>query len=462
MSSSIPSLPTSSLTSIIESFGATSTKSPWGKETVTSVISEWVSSYIAPTPAATPPPILIKVVWDHLFPSLAPSVTAFANASVPLEFHNITETRIKASIVDTAMSKSLFMRFWYQLWYDIATLFHNRGELFWASFVLSAVIVLYVAYIATKSRLFSAYFKHRYDDALARHMYPRLWDTSHHWVLSSLISLWLRDRIPGDGPWKRNNAASLRAKADKSALQGLVRMGIYPLFIQDGGFGTVEEKKGGLGPWGGWSWGLYKQSKRRAVFEFVVPRARGWMLDEEEVTDPAEQERRRVDEKYFDFVSLLCNGTRLRRAGRWRVAVSGQTWSLPQKVGDPKRLVQRNFTSKFGPDHSVPSEAGAMSRFKALLPFKADQILREEVEIKAGWENVENWVERCRLLTSIHVPVVRIEAPDSEKIELDKEVLLIAREANLDREWDEAVAVFELRKAYREVDQDPFDFNLND
>ncbi|KAL1610628.1 hypothetical protein SLS60_002298 [Paraconiothyrium brasiliense] len=434
-----------------------STKSPWAKETVTSVISEWISSYTEPTPLATPPPLLIKLVWDTVGSWLASRPTA-ANASA-MEDHNVTETRIDTTMVGT---DSLFARVWYKLCYDIATLFDNRGELFWAAFVLSAVIVLYAAYLATKTRVFGVYFERRYEDALARQMHPRLWNTRHHWVLSSLISLWLRDRIPGDGPWKRANAASFRAKEDKSALHHLVRMGIYPLYIQDGGFATVQHKKGGLGPWGGWSWGLYKQSKKRAVFEFAVPRARGWMVDEKDVDDEEERVRRRVDKKYFDFVSLLVNGTRLRRAARWRVAVSGQRWTEPRDESEPKRLVQRNFVSKVRPDTRVPSEAGAVSRFKSLLPFKPDRVLRKEMAIKAGWEKVENWVERCKLLTSIHVPVVRIEAPDSEMIELDKEVLLIAREANLGGEWDETVANYELRKAYRRVDQDPFDFNLTD
>jgi hypothetical protein len=126
-------------------------------------------------------------------------------------------------------------RFVSQLWHDVHALLTSPTPLFWALFVLSAPLVLYAAWLVTHSRTFTAYFESRTNAARARHTYPRLWNTRDHWVLSSLVSVWLRGRIPGDGMWKRDNARSLRAKEDKSALQKLVRMGIYPLFIQDGG-----------------------------------------------------------------------------------------------------------------------------------------------------------------------------------------------------------------------------------
>jgi hypothetical protein len=106
----------------------------------------------------------------------------------------------------------------------------------------------------------------------------------------------------------------------------------------------------------------------------------------------------------------------------------------------------------------VPWEIGALSRVRACLPFKVDRILRRGVRTQGRWADVTNWLNGTRLLTSIHVPVVRIEAPDSQYIELDKEILLIAQESRLDTDWDETVANLELRKAFRRVDLDPNDF----
>jgi hypothetical protein len=190
------------------------------------------------------------------------------------------------------------------------------------------------------------------------------------------------------------------------------------------------------------------------VFEFVVPRARGWTLEDEDIEEKREKQRRKVDDKYMRFVFHLCNSKRLRRAARWRVAVSGETWVDDPNTGE-QELRLGTLRSKVGPDHRVPWEIGALSRIRALLPFKADRILRRGARTRDRWADVTNWLNGTRLLTSIHVPVVRIEAPDSQYIELDKEVLLIAQESGLDTDWDETMANFELRKAYRRVDLDP-------
>ncbi|KAK3214518.1 hypothetical protein GRF29_19g449513 [Pseudopithomyces chartarum] len=54
------------------------------------------------------------------------------------------------------------------------------------------------------------------------------------------------------------------------------------------------------------------------------------------------------------------------------------------------------------------------------------------------------------------LPIVRIEAPDDDDIELDKEVLLIAQNFRLDKEgWDEEVAQGYLADAYRENGIEP-------
>ncbi|KAF2438235.1 hypothetical protein P171DRAFT_449437 [Karstenula rhodostoma CBS 690.94] len=380
------------------------------------------------------------------------STANYPTTPVPIEVHNITETRLNATMSDTPDPPIL------RLWNHWHTTLARTTPLLWAVLVLSVPIVLYAAWLVTHSRTFTAYFSARTNDARARQTFPSLWNTRDHWVLSSLISLWLHGRIPGDGIWTADNARSLRDKEDKSALQQLVRMGIYPLFIQDGGLRTTEEKKGGLGPWGRWTLRVWKQSKKRAVFEFAVPRARGWAIGEEAVENAQERERRRLDAKYIQFVSHLCLNKNLRRAARWRVAASGERLM----DGQDGALRLATFGSKARPDVRVPWEMGATSRIRAFLPFKSDRNLRTGAKIDWAWANLANWLVGTRLLMGIHVPVVRIEAPDSQYIELDKEVLLIAQQSALDSDWDETFANFELRKAYRRAELNPADFLPDD
>ncbi|KAL5434721.1 hypothetical protein PMIN06_011298 [Paraphaeosphaeria minitans] len=379
-------------------------------------------------------------------PSAATPSTATASSAstpVPIKVHNIIVTHLTTTMT--------WPRFNLRLWPNAHTALASTTPSLWASLVLSVPLVLYAAWLVTRSRTFTAYLEARTRDARARQTFPSLWNTRDHWVLSSLMSLWLRDCIPGDGPWRGRNARSLRDKQDKAALQKLVRMGIYPLFIQDGGLRTTEVRKGGLGPWGGWTCRLWKQSKKRAVFEFAVPRARGWIVQDEAVMDAKEKARRKTDDDYIQFVYHLCHSKNLRRAARWRVAVSGQEWVR----GQDRLLGLTQRQSKAEPDHSVPWEMGATSSIRAFLPFKGDRILRVGVKIDRIWGIVANWLVDTRLLTTIHVPVVRIEAPDSQYIELDKEILLIAQESGLDTDWDETLANFELRKAYRRAELDP-------
>lgn len=392
---------------------------------------------------------------QHVVSTLPPSSSEVSSmissasfaVSPPYEVHNVSETRLKATMMS---GTALIARLWDGAYIALA----SSTPMLWAALVLSVPLVLYAAARVTQSRTFTAYFEGRANDARARQTFPSLWNTRKHWVLSSLISLWLRDGIPGDGMWKSDNARSLRDKEDKSALQKLVRMGMYPLFIQDGGLRTIEEEKGGLGPWGGWSCSLWKQSKKRAVFEIAVPRARGWEIEEEAITSAKEKERRRRDDKYIRFVFHLSQSKKLRRAARWRVTVSAQR----RVRGQNGALRLTAISSKARSDDGVLWETGAKSWIRALLPFKGDRVLRIGARIDAMWGTVANWLVGTRLLTDIHVPVVRIEAPDMQYVELDKEVLLIAQESGLDTDWDETLANFELRKAYRRAELDPADF----
>ena len=223
-------------------------------------------------------------------------------------------------------------------------------------------------------------------------------------------------------------------------------MGIFPLYIQDGGGPTTAMlREGKVTAWGWVRCPLWKQSKRRAVFEFVVPRGRGWSVEGEEGMGMEERARRREDAGYLDLVRILVKSRRLRRAVRWRAAATGV---VPVRGEDAvEDLLVR---SKFAPDPQVPIEVGATSWFRILLLFKFDRVLRR------GWVqkmmlSVQNWLDQGFLLSAIQLPIVRIEAPDDDEIELDKEVLLIAQTLGLDKgQWDEQLAQDDLEEEYFE------------
>ena len=140
----------------------------------------------------------------------------------------------------------------------------------------------------------------------------------------------------------------------------------------------------------------------------------------------------------------------LRRAGRWRTAATGIVHVRARDVMD-----DRWETSKFGPDPEVPVEVGATSWVKGVLPFKLDRIMR------GGWvrsmmKSVQNWLQCGFLLSAIQLPIVRIEAPNDDDIELDKEVLLIAQTFGLHKGgWNEELAQKHLVEAYRDNGIEP-------
>lgn len=278
-----------------------------------------------------------------------------------------------------------------------------------------------------------------------------LWNTPYWWVLSLVVDQWLRGLLVGDGMWTPKNAQSLRDKKDKSAMRQLVRMGIFPLFIEDGGGPTTATvREGSVNRWG---WpivlSIFKQSKKRAVFEFVVPRARGWAIPDEEVKDRAERQRRIRDEAYITFVQMLQSGRRIRRATRWRVSATCKTTvrGLDARGRETRRIenIERWSDARF----RVPSERGATSRFKLLLPFKMDRNLCTGY-LHGRLLEILNYLVHGTLLTRKRLPVVRIEAPDDDEIELDKEILLIGKELGLDVGWDEDLARHDLRQAYED------------
>ncbi|KAF1976900.1 hypothetical protein BU23DRAFT_565567 [Bimuria novae-zelandiae CBS 107.79] len=336
--------------------------------------------------------------------------------------------------------------------------------------IFSVVVGLIAGYRGAKAIDTLQYYAEQEEKARSR-AYERLWNTPHWWVLAMLVDQWLRGLIPGDGMWTRDNARSLRQK-DKSALQQLVRMGIFPLYIQDGhGPRTVVEREGKIDQWGRVTPYVYKQSSQRAVFEFVVPRARGWMIEDENVMSADEHRRRKDDEPFMAFVQMLVQSKRIRRAARWRTTASAvlcvNLKDLPKKQRERRQQFPKarmpfplrpvNMVTKFPPDPELPTEIGNTSWFRYLLPFKRDRILCGGY---LAWkmEKILHWLRYGKLLTEIRLPIVRIEAPEDDEVELDKEVLLIAQNLDLDQEgWDETLAKLDLRRAYFEEDIEPLE-----
>ncbi|KAJ4298979.1 hypothetical protein N0V90_004223 [Kalmusia sp. IMI 367209] len=320
----------------------------------------------------------------------------------------------------------------------------HRGsiEVIYLLLVLSAIVGWRVAYHKSRLRDLARHFE-REEEATWIHRYQGLWRTQRWWVLSAVIDRWLRGVIPGDGMWMPDKAESLRRKEDKRALRELVRMGIFPLFIQDGGFGTRQEKGWRWGSLGWPEWGTYVQSKRRGVFEFLVPGARGWNIDEADVGNEDEKERRKVDERYFDFILSLVRNKYIRRETRWRVIIT-----------QPGEQV---YLSDEPPDARVPYEVGAKSRFQMALPFMSDKILRPGEGLRHSPLSSYVDYESAYWITRLPWPHVRIEAADSEPCELDKDILVIAEGFKLGRGWNEVMAQKDLRREFREHGIDPFE-----
>lgn len=301
------------------------------------------------------------------------------------------------------------------------------------------------------------YFKSRVSSAEIEAQRP-LWNQDSWWPLAVYINQWLDGRIPGDGFWNAENAKSLREHGDKETLKALVRHGIVPLYIQEAhGWKEIQEQEVVLDRWTllPKQMPVWKRSHTsRAVFEFAIPRARGWALPEESIDDIDERRRRLDDERYIAFLQKLVTGKYVRRATRWRIVATGWAWTAatadePAKVRECK-VVNKNVK----PETDYPYEEGAMSWYKAYLPFKK---LRTILEAR-GTNNLDIYrhLKFCEILRVPGIPVMRIEAADGVPGQhLDKEILFMANRMNLDHGWNEEVCRNLLRENYRNIGQEP-------
>ncbi|CAI6331709.1 unnamed protein product [Periconia digitata] len=226
-----------------------------------------------------------------------------------------------------------------------------------------------------------------------------VWDSPRWIVVAGLCELFLLKAVPF-GFWGAAEGRSLQEWPNKNHLRRLLRMGIIPLHIQEGGLETRNEE-------GGW----YVQSKKQACFSFMVP-------DETEARNEHQLDRILL---YNDLVKAI------RRNGRgYRVCVSKRlrNGSSPRPLEPPRD----------GDEHL---EVGASSWTELSLPFQKDTVLQEAKGSQDVFEDLtKEQVPRLLLGNAYYRVIVRGEAPGYEKARLDQWVCELADDAGVEEIWD--------------------------
>lgn len=279
-------------------------------------------------------------------------------------------------------------------------------EFFLVLLVASVPVAYYNVQQRKKYQVARKRRRKRYGDR-----YAPLWWTESWPVLFGLYDLCILGVLPFSA-WKEKTRRSIRAWYEKRYLRRLTLMGILPLYIQDGGLDT--RKKGELESDHPSKFPQYVQSKKRAYFEFLVPKARGFTIGSSKFAGQ--------DMAYRVFVRRLFEN----RHG-YRVCVSGELDGWETVCSDPP------------PDPDQPLEVGAESSVELMLPFKRDQVIQPG-KGKDGQELTEFYEpDSCPLLETVRCPLVRIEAPHHERIRLDEWVYGVAQEVGLERVWKEGL-----------------------
>lgn len=233
-----------------------------------------------------------------------------------------------------------------------------------------------------------------------------------HTQLLGLVEQYIYGRISW-GPW---DAGSLRDRwPQKRYLKRLIRGGVIPLEISEGGLQTYR-KKGRRRGWLDVLLPLYAQSKGRAYFVFAMPYPVAPVSGSKAafLTRLLEQEEYAVTVSYY------------RRGGAYS---------------------RTRYSWKEGNDGYL--EAGALSRFDLLLPFMRDRVLKDgrlrrrkrvlgssdnETDRTVRLEDcmLENPVKAVPLLVDKPFVMVRVEALDYTPAKLDEFVYQTARVADFE------------------------------
>jgi hypothetical protein len=284
-----------------------------------------------------------------------------------------------------------------------------------------------------------------YDDETLRLQLREAWRTDHWPPLLALTEQWVHGSIPW-GPWNADSIA--KRWPHKGYIKRLCRAGIIPLYIRNGGIMQFQISNLKID---GWKFILpeYERSNGRAHFDFILPCPWGMSQTSQELPE--------LDIARMRFRQLLKHQT--------DYAVTISYWKDGVQSFVPAEDSHFEYSMHLKPmrEHF---EIGARSRFKYLLPFKSEDVLKPMKELKGpmrllrlteyvhgNWKNTETTraVERAVPLLRHHdFAIIRIEALDYKKHKLDEWVYRKLNEAEMKDIWTLGDLSESLAKVYHD------------
>ncbi|KAF1850291.1 uncharacterized protein K460DRAFT_268657, partial [Cucurbitaria berberidis CBS 394.84] len=246
------------------------------------------------------------------------------------------------------------------------------------------------------------------------------WQTTEWKVLYGLIAM-AHDNDWPYTPFRQHYNSSIRERwnrPNKHGLKRLLQKGIIPLFVQDGGVSTQQRAS--------WGWStafpylktpLFRQTKNRAYFEFLVPYP--------ELGDAK------------TFMHKLVYNT--------------QGYGITLRFSSPPpdgSIFYAEMNPPCVEELDQHFSVGAESALEMLLPFKQDGVFEKA---QGGRARQLRWFikgldsRRVPLLHHAEWVLVRVESQDWSALELDERVWAIAQEVMPGTPWPEEV----VRKAAR-------------
>lgn len=239
------------------------------------------------------------------------------------------------------------------------------------------------------------------------------WMTSRWPPFVGMVEQWIYGKIPW-GPW---DASSIQSRwPDKRCLKRLIRTGIVPLYIQEGGLRTYQKRKGKMFGWDV-TWPTYVRSKGRAYFDFVMLFPNGNLT----------QSIPMLDQTRKDFREAL------KQQKQHAVTIS--FWHGGKHSDLTEYSVLKPSTEFL--------EGGAEATFKLWLPFKSGKVItpgrgqQKKLDLRDFLREDRNLKTAMPLLSLWPFAVVRVEALDYNPVRLDEFVFRLARNADLKEIWTE-------------------------
>ncbi|RMZ68371.1 hypothetical protein GMOD_00009996 [Pyrenophora seminiperda CCB06] len=304
---------------------------------------------------------------------------------------------------------------------SMTSLFAGPDGIFWTLILLYAILSL-VSLVQSRRELSEGEEMERaVDDD-----WDLPWQTKDWMTLYGLIGMAYEDETMYT-PFRRQYIRSIQQRYQlptRSQLRMLLETGIIPLFIQDGGISTEQRRH--------WCWSStfpfiklsrFEQAKRRACFEFLIPRP----------------ERPEVA-RFFKILGY----------NQWRYGVQMRTCNQIHN-----RETVDAWEEPAGPydNTSFPLSIGAESTLEPMLPILPDKPLdmaRSDTINGLEWYVKDNITRTLPLLHFWDVCIFRVEAGHWGPAELDSFILGCAEKAGLNYRWPVDVA---RRKAIKELER---------